>query len=106
MARPWWDAPDHKRSGALALADSRRCESSPVRPELFECDAMVLCAGCGSARLGAKLGQPLPIYPIKGYSLTAPLLDADKAPRSTVIDDRYKIVATRLGDRLRVDRLC
>nr|WP_297458677.1 D-amino acid dehydrogenase [uncultured Halomonas sp.] len=64
-------------------------------------DAFVLCAGCQSRRLGEALGIELPIYPVKGYSLTAPLLDSERAPRSTVIDDRYKVVATRLGDRLR-----
>ena len=64
-------------------------------------DAFVLCAGCHSRQLGEVLGVDLPIYPVKGYSLTAPLRDVERAPRSTVIDDRYKVAITRLGDRLR-----
>lgn len=69
--------------------------------EALETDALVLSAGCESRCLGEKLGLKLPIYPVKGYSLTAPLKDTARAPRSTLIDDRYKVVATRLGDRLR-----
>lgn len=68
----------------------------------LEADQFVLCAGCDSARLGRLLGEPLPIYPVTGYSLTAAIADPQRAPRSTVIDDRYKVVATRLGQRLRV----
>lgn len=70
-------------------------------PERVEADAFVLCAGTESHRLGDLFGARLPIYPVKGYSLTAPLLDPERSPRSTVIDDRYKVVATRLGSRLR-----
>lgn len=75
--------------------------SGSVVPERIGADAFVLCAGTESRRLGDWFGVSLPIYPVKGYSLTAPLLDAERAPRSTVIDDRYKVVATRLGSRLR-----
>ncbi|MBZ9557937.1 MULTISPECIES: D-amino acid dehydrogenase [unclassified Modicisalibacter] len=64
-------------------------------------DALVIAAGCASPGLAEAVGVRLPIYPVKGYSLTAPLLDPARAPRSTVIDDRYKVVATRLGNRLR-----
>ncbi|GGY01466.1 D-amino acid dehydrogenase [Litchfieldella qijiaojingensis] len=70
-------------------------------PECIASDAFVLCAGTQSRRLGELFGAKLPIYPVKGYSLTAPLLDPERAPRSTVIDDRYKVVSTRLGSRLR-----
>jgi D-amino-acid dehydrogenase len=48
------------------------------------------------------LGLDLPVYPVKGYSLTIPLLDASRAPQSTVLDETYKIALTRLGDRIRV----
>nr|WP_300312917.1 D-amino acid dehydrogenase [Halomonas sp.] len=70
-------------------------------------DAFVVCAGCQSRTLGRLIGQRMPIYPVKGYSITAPLSDealADDvmAPRSTVIDDRFKVVITRLGQRVRV----
>ncbi|SHF62019.1 D-amino-acid dehydrogenase [Modicisalibacter ilicicola DSM 19980] len=93
---------DKGRIRALSLVPSNG--GGPAREgasESLEADAFVLCAGCRSRQLGEALGLDLPIYPVKGYSLTAPLLDPARAPRSTVIDDRYKVVATRLGDRLR-----
>lgn len=65
-------------------------------------DNVVLCAGCDSAKLAAQLGMPLPIYPVKGYSLTAPVTDPDRAPRSTVVDMDRKVAISRLGDRVRV----
>ncbi|WP_163650546.1 D-amino acid dehydrogenase [Modicisalibacter sp. 'Wilcox'] len=70
--------------------------------EILEADAVVMCAGCLSRPLAATLGIEVPIYPVKGYSLTVDVADPSRAPRSTVIDDRYKVVATRLGERLRV----
>ncbi len=69
--------------------------------EIFDVDAVVVCAGCWSGELTRPLGLRLPIYPIKGYSFTAPLTDPARAPVSTVHDDYYKVVATRLGNRLR-----
>ena len=44
----------------------------------------------------------VPVYPVKGYSLTLPIADAAKAPESTVMDETYKVAVTRLGDRIRV----
>lgn len=93
---------DASRVLALKLMPAERDEAGMARhEESLEADAFVLCAGCESRRLGAMLDIELPIYPVKGYSLTAPIRDMSRAPRSTVIDDRYKVVATRLGDRLR-----
>lgn len=86
---------------ALKVADRGEEGAERHGIESLKADAFVLCAGCQSERLGKALGIELPIYPVKGYSLTAPLQDETRAPRSTVIDDRYKVVATRLGDRLR-----
>ena len=65
-------------------------------------DAFVLAMGSFSPKLAATLGLKLPIYPIKGYSITAPVADASRAPVSTVLDESYKIAVTRLGDRIRV----
>jgi D-amino-acid dehydrogenase len=48
------------------------------------------------------LGIPVPVYPIKGYSITVPITDPDGAPQSTVMDETYKVAITRLGDRIRV----
>jgi D-amino-acid dehydrogenase len=63
---------------------------------------VVLAAGSYSRDLLLPLGLDIPVYPVKGYSLTMPLSDASLAPQSTVLDETYKIALTRLGDRLRV----
>ncbi|WP_028671036.1 D-amino acid dehydrogenase [Saccharospirillum impatiens] len=76
--------------------------NEPGAMEQLEADAFVLCAGTGSAQIARQFGLKLSLYPVKGYSLTAALTNPDKAPQSTVIDDQFKVVATRLNDRLRV----
>ncbi len=65
-------------------------------------DAYVMAMGSFSPLLGRTIGIDLPIYPVKGYSITAPIVDEATAPVSTVLDESYKIAVTRLGDRIRV----
>lgn len=65
-------------------------------------DAFVLALGSYSPALAAPLGLRLPVYPVKGYSITVPIKDASRAPVSTVMDETHKIAITRLGDRIRV----
>ena len=65
-------------------------------------DRYVLALGSYSPVLARQVGVDLPIYPVKGYSITAPITDAGVAPVSTVLDETYKIAVTRLGDRIRV----
>jgi len=65
-------------------------------------DQYVLALGSYSRELLAPLGLDLPVYPLKGYSLTVPITDADAAPVSTVMDETYKIAITRFDDRIRV----
>jgi D-amino-acid dehydrogenase len=65
-------------------------------------DAYVMALGSYSARWMRKRHVPIPVYPVKGYSLTIPISNADAAPVSTVMDETYKIAITRLGDRIRV----
>jgi len=48
------------------------------------------------------VGIKIPVYPIKGYSLTLPIEDESKAPMSTIMDETYKIAVTRFEDRIRV----
>ncbi len=88
------------------IADGNRVDAVAYTTEdgerqVLAADAFVISAGCWSGHLVRPLGMDLPIYPIKGYSLTAPLTDPDRAPVSTVHDDNYKVVSTRLGNRLR-----
>ncbi|WP_291997549.1 D-amino acid dehydrogenase [Candidatus Accumulibacter sp. ACC012] len=68
----------------------------------LEADAYVLAAGCDSERLARRAGLSLPIYPLKGYSLTAPISDPKAAPTLSVTDFQRKIVYARLAGRLRV----
>lgn len=65
-------------------------------------DRYVVACGSYSRDLLLPLGIDLPVYPVKGYSLTAPIVDASMAPRSTVLDETYKIALTRFDDRIRV----
>jgi len=65
-------------------------------------DAFVVALGSYSPFLVAPFGMKLPVYPVKGYSITVPIVDAERAPVSTVMDETHKIAITRLGDRIRV----
>ncbi|MBM2715617.1 D-amino acid dehydrogenase [Mesorhizobium caraganae] len=65
-------------------------------------DAYVLALGSYSARFMRLLRRPIPVYPVKGYSITVPIKEAAAAPVSTVMDETYKVAITRLGDRIRV----
>ena len=68
-------------------------------------DRYVLALGPHSPLLIRHLGIKLPIYPLKGYSLTIDIQDDGRAPVSTVMDETYKVAITRLGDRIRVGGL-
>ena len=65
-------------------------------------DAYLVAAGSYSPLLVAPLGIRLPVYPVKGYSLTVPIVDAARAPVSTLLDESYKVAITRLGGRIRI----
>lgn len=64
-------------------------------------DAYVMACGSYSPLLLRPLGIQLPVYPVKGYSITVPITKANAAPLGTLTDETYKVVLTRLGDRLR-----
>ena len=80
------------------LAGGGRAESS--------FDAVLLCTGHQSRRLLKPLGLSLPIAPVYGYSVTAPLSDSEvstsRGPRGAVMDEKYKVAISRLGRRIRV----
>ena len=65
-------------------------------------DAFVVALGSYSPMLVKEFGIKLPVYPVKGYSITVPITDEARAPVSTVMDETHKIAITRLGDRIRV----
>ena len=69
---------------------------------LLKADRVVLALGSHSPLLLAPVGVRIPVYPVKGYSITVPITDAQYAPESTIMDETHKVAVTRLGDRIRV----
>lgn len=65
-------------------------------------DRYVVALGSYSPALVRPLGLRLPVYPLKGFSLTIPIIDAAHAPVSTILDESYKVAITRFDDRIRV----
>lgn len=84
------------------VTDGARVSGVATSAGLLQADAYVLALGSWSSRLVAPLGISLPVYPVKGYSITVPIKDASGAPESTVMDESYKVAITRLGSRIRV----
>jgi len=74
----------------------------PGRPYQLKADAYVLAMGSYSAELARPLGVKLNIYPAKGYSVTMPVKHQERAYQVSLTDDEYKLVFSRLGDRLRI----
>ncbi|HRM49617.1 MAG: D-amino acid dehydrogenase [Alicycliphilus sp.] len=75
--------------------------SGPQR-EVVKADRYVLAMGSYSRDLLLSSGLDIPVYPVKGYSLTIPIRDEALAPVSTVLDETYKIALTRFDNRIRV----
>lgn len=73
-----------------------------VDGEMFTADNYVLALGSYSRDMAKSLGLNLPVYPVKGYSLTVPIIDTANAPVSTVLDETFKIAITRFDNRIRV----
>lgn len=69
---------------------------------VVQADTYVVAMASYSPMLLQQLGLQIPVYPVKGYSVTLAIGDADRAPVSTLLDETYKIAITRLGDRIRV----
>ncbi len=65
-------------------------------------DAVVLCTGAQAAPLLPMMGVHLPLRPVYGYSVSAHIKEPLNAPRSGLMDERYKVSITRLGQRVRV----
>ncbi|UOP04539.1 D-amino acid dehydrogenase [Conchiformibius kuhniae] len=68
----------------------------------YPADVFVCALGSFSRPVLAQLGLDIPVYPVKGYSITVPLADEAAAPQSTVLDETYKVALTRLGGKMRV----
>ena len=69
--------------------------------ETLTADACVVALGSYSTSLLRGLVD-IPVYPVKGYSITVPIIDAAQSPVSTILDETYKVAVTRFDDRIRV----
>ena len=70
--------------------------------EAIAADAYVVALGSYSPLLLRSIGISIPVYPLKGYSITLPLAPGDVAPQISLSDGAHKLVMSRLGNRLRV----
>lgn len=100
---------DHPRFKGFVHGEALRLSSSAGRITGVEtssgpiaADAYVLAAGIQSRGLAESIGIQLPLYPLKGYSLTAPIRQDDIAPEISVTDFERKVLYARIGDKLRV----
>ena len=75
-------------------------EGAQLRQQRF--DAVVVCGAIDSALLLRPLGLKLPLVAVHGYSISAPIREPLNAPRSALMDERYKVAISRLGNRVRV----
>jgi D-amino-acid dehydrogenase len=92
--------PDTAIQGIETSSDRVTFLSTDIGP--LSADAFVVALGSYSPRVLQPLGIRIPVYPVKGYSATLPVGDRNMAPRSTVMDEAYKVAITRLGERVRV----
>ncbi|MBC7415750.1 MAG: D-amino acid dehydrogenase [Herminiimonas sp.] len=93
-------------TGAAARITGVEIINANGRHEVLRADAFVLAMGSFSVPLVKPLGIDLMIYPGKGYSATYPVINPTLAPSVSLTDDGYKLVVSRLGDRLRVAGTC
>ncbi len=84
------------------VTDATRVTGVATSAGVLTADTYVVAMGSFSPHLMAPLGVTVPVYPVKGYSLTLAMTDEAGAPVSTVMDETYKIAITRLGNRIRV----
>lgn len=90
-------------TGVTRLAiEGGRVASVATSAGAIAADALVLAAGADSGQLLRGTGVRLPLYPVKGYSLTARVTRHEFAPLTSVMDEAYKVAITRMGNRLRI----
>lgn len=82
--------------------DGRRVTGIRTDAGTLTADQYVLALGSYSTGLLKQVGIDVPVYPVKGFSITVPITDKSMAPESTVMDETHKVAVTRLGDRIRV----
>lgn len=90
------------KGGVGSEIDHVEATDSEGRFQRIRGDAYVLAMGSLSPLYAKPLGIHLPIYPAKGYSVTMPVKDPTYAHQVSLTDDEFKLVFSRLGDRLRI----
>ena len=85
-----------------ALPSTLRVATATAQPRQQRFDAVVVCGALESATLLRPIGLKLPLAAVHGYSISAPIREALNAPRSALMDERYKVAISRLGNRVRV----
>lgn len=83
------------------LTEGQRVSGVRIDGQILQADRYVVAMGSYSTAILQKLVK-IPVYPLKGYSLTMPIIDAERAPTSTILDETYKIAVTRFDERIRV----
>jgi D-amino-acid dehydrogenase len=83
-------------------SDGKRVTGVDTDAGRLSADHVVLALGSFSPKWLKPLGIDIPVYPVKGFSITVPITNAGAAPESTIMDETHKVAVTRLGDRIRV----
>ncbi|RQP22961.1 D-amino acid dehydrogenase [Piscinibacter terrae] len=83
------------------LSDGTQLTGVETDQGTLQADAYLVAMGSYSPLALREIGIRIPVYPVKGYSITVPITDARGAPESTVMDETHKVAVTRLGDRIR-----
>ena len=82
--------------------DGQRITGVHTDAGMLTADKYILALGSYSPLLLKPIGIDIPVYPVKGFSITVPISDAAMAPESTIMDESHKVAVTRLGDNIRV----
>ncbi|WP_374327445.1 D-amino acid dehydrogenase [Azonexus sp.] len=82
--------------------DGRQITAVNTDQGKVQADHYVLALGSYSTQMLKPLGIDIPVYPVKGFSITVPITNPEMAPESTIMDETHKVAVTRLGDRIRV----
>ena len=82
--------------------ENNKIHSVVTETQEYKADKYVVAIGSFTNKLLKTIGINSPVYPVKGYSITVPVINPDASPVSTIMDETHKVAITRLGDRIRV----
>ncbi|HEY6512009.1 MAG TPA: D-amino acid dehydrogenase [Burkholderiaceae bacterium] len=82
--------------------DGERLSGVRTTAGMLSADTVVMALGSYTPLMLKALKLRIPVYPVKGYSITLPIVDPARAPESTIMDETHKVAVTRLGSRIRV----